>query len=181
MPALSGHCVTTPERSILRRGRSPFPRSCFTNTGTILADEGVSSITGQTNFANSHDCLQDGATGDVLTTTRPLSARAGRTCWSTLTTPSPIGADPGGQRIAQVTDQLHWRRPDRRRWRPGCRHHGDHRNAFILDRSAAIQPLVDYNLVCRYGTDYFLTSTPNPEAFDPVAISNLPARSGTKR
>ena len=40
----------------------------FTNTGTILADEGASTITGQTSFANSGTIdLQDGAVGDVLT------------------------------------------------------------------------------------------------------------------
>ena len=40
----------------------------FTNTGTILADEGAATITGQTSFASSGTLdLQDGAVSDVLT------------------------------------------------------------------------------------------------------------------
>ena len=52
----------------LAPGTLTVPAVVFTNTGTILADEGASTITGQTNFANSGTIdLADGATGDNLT------------------------------------------------------------------------------------------------------------------
>ena len=60
----------------------------FTNTGTILADEGAATITGQTSLANSGTIdLQDDAVGDVLTMSRLCPTRS--TAVRATATPTP--------------------------------------------------------------------------------------------
>ena len=52
----------------------------FNNTGTVIADEGLTTITGQTNFANTGTInLSDGATGDVLTINSTYNTTTGAT------------------------------------------------------------------------------------------------------
>ncbi len=159
----------------LAAGTFTVPAVVFTNTGTILADEGSTTITGQTNFANSGTIdLQDGVADDVLTINSTYVGSGGSNLLidfndtqsdrlltlaasgSTTVNANYVGAgliDVDGVLVVDTTATTS--------------------NAFILGSVGGnTSPLVDYNLV-QIGTDYFLTSTPNPEAFDPVAISNL--------
>ena len=159
----------------LAAGTFTVPAVVFTNTGLILADEGASTITGQTSFANSGTIdLQDGATGDVLTINSTFAGSGGSNLLvdfddtqsdrlvtlaasgSTTVNANFVGVgliDVDGVLVVDTTATT--------------------ANAFILGSVGGnTSPLVDYNLV-QVGQDFFLTSTPNPEAFDPVAISNL--------
>ncbi len=159
----------------LAAGTFTVPAAVFTNTGTILADEGASTITGQTSFANSGTIdLQDGVTGDVLTINSPFVGSGGSNLLidfadvtsdvlvtgaaSGLTTVNAtyVGAglfNVGGVLAVDTTTST--------------------AGAFVLGTVGGnTSPLVDYSLV-QVGSDYFLTSVPTPDAFNPVAISNL--------
>lgn len=144
----------------------------FTNTGTILADEGASTITGQTNFANSGTIdLQDGATGDVLTidsafvgsggsnllidsssTAADLLIINGAASGSTLVNVNLTDfgrIDPVGNLVVDTVSSS--------------------ANAFSLGTINS-SPLLAYSLVQR-GVDYFLTAAPTVAAFQPLSLA----------
>ena len=159
----------------LAAGTFTVPAAAFANTGTILADEGASTITGQTSFANSGTIdLQDDATGDVLTINSSFAGSGGSNVLvdvgDTVSDLLVVGAASGTTTVnanyvaaglfnipgVLVVDTA-----------------STTANAFILGTVGGnASPLVDYSLV-QVGTDFFLSAAPTPEAFDPVAISNL--------
>jgi hypothetical protein len=151
------------------------PAGVFTNSGTILADEGVSSITGQSSFANSGMIdLQDGATDDVLTINSAFVGSGGSTLAIDFT---PIAADRlvingaasgttavdanfvGGGLIdlngVLVVDTT-----------------SSTADAFILGDVTGFNPLINVSLV-QAGADFFLITAPNASVFNPLAIPVL--------
>jgi len=159
----------------LAAGTFTVPAAVFTNTGTILADEGASTITGQTSFANSGTIdLQDGATGDVLTINSAYVGSGGSNLLvdfdDTVSDRLVVGAASGSTTVNAnfvgaglfnvpgilVVDTT-----------------STTANAFVLGAVGGnSSPLVDYTLF-QSGTDYFLSAAPTPDAFNPVAITNV--------
>ena len=160
----------------LAAGTFTVPAVVFSNSGTILADEGATTITGQTAFNNSGLInLQDGATGDFLTINSNYvgSGLAALNIDSSLTASdrlivnfdasgstrvnaNMIGAGliniPGNLVVDNVTSTP---------------------SAFVLGTvNGNTSPLVNYALV-QNGADYYLTASPTAAAFDPMAVGNL--------
>ena len=160
----------------LAAGTFTAPAGVFTNSGTILADEGASTILNQTSFANSGTLdLQDGATGDVLTINSAFVGSGGSNLLIDFdqTTADRLvinGAASGSTRV------------DANYLSTGLLNIGgilvvdttsSTANAFTLGTvSGNTSTLVGYSLI-QNGADYFLTATPNQAAFSPVAVSDL--------
>ena len=147
----------------------------FTNTGTIFADEGASTITGQSTFANSNVIdLQDGVVDDALTIDSDFAGSGasslmvdfdntdsdqlvinGAASGSTAVDANFIGSgliNVDGVLVVDADSAT--------------------TDAFILGDVTGSSPLVDVSLV-QEGADFFLFAAPNASAFDPLAIPGL--------
>jgi outer membrane autotransporter protein len=159
----------------LAAGTLTVPAAVFTNTGTIIADEGATTITGQTNFANSGTIdLQDGAPGDVLTinsgfvgsgSSNLLVDYSGAAVDRLVITgaasgTTTINVTPTANVVINATPLL------------VVDTGTSSANAFVLGTTSANFGLIDLNLT-QTGADYFLTSTPNVAAVEPVVVGNL--------
>ena len=146
----------------------------FTNSGTIIADEGASSITGQTNFANSGTIrLNDGATGDVLTINSAFVGSGGSNLNVDVSSTaadvlvitgaasgaSVINVQPVGGVVVNSTGIL------------VVDTGTSTANAFTLGSTIGTS-LIDFSLQ-RIGQDYFLFAPPNANAFNPLALVNI--------
>ena len=157
----------------LAAGTFTVPVAAFANNagGVVIADEGLTTITGQTTFNNAGTIrLQDGVTGDVLTLASPYvgsgaSALAidaasfssdrlvsGAASGSTLINVNLLDTgfiSPTGQLVIDnVTSTA---------------------GAFSLGAINAT-PLLAYSLQQR-GADYFLTAAPTLAAFEPLSLA----------
>ena len=152
------------------------PAGVFTNgtAGIIIADEGLTTITGQTSFVNNGVLdLLDGARNDALTinsdytgagrlqvdvsgTTSDLLIINGTASGITSIDVNTIGAGvfvPGGILVVDVS--------------------GASLDAFTIGNEFGGNPLINYG-VEQIGNDYFLTTLLDPEtAFIPLAATGL--------
>ena len=156
----------------LAPGTFTVPAVVFTNSGTILADEGASTITGQTSFANSGTIdLQDALVGDVLTINSGFVGSGGSNLLidfnsvasdrlvingaasgSTTVNSNFLGGgllNSGGVLVVDATTATG--------------------GVFVLGTVGGDTPLVDFALQ-RAGGDFFLVSTLNASAFNPLVI-----------
>jgi outer membrane autotransporter protein len=160
----------------LAPGTLTVPAAVFTNTGTILADEGAATVTGQTSFANSGTIdLQDGATGDVLTinsafvgtggsnllvdfdgTAADRLVIVGAASGTTTVNANNIGAGLINLDGALVVDA-----------------NTAAGGSFVLGTVGGnTSQLVNYSLV-QNGGDFLLVAAPDQAAFDPLAVSSF--------
>jgi outer membrane autotransporter protein len=160
----------------LAAGTFTAPPGVFTNSGTILADEGASRITGQSDFVNTGVIdLQEGAVGDTLTINSSFSASGssallidyGGSSADTLV----ITGTASGSTIVDV------------RYAGGglidvdgilvVDSSSSTADAFVLGNvGGSASPLVDYSLV-QNGADFFLIAAPTEPLLEPLAVFGL--------
>jgi hypothetical protein len=160
----------------LAAGTFTVPAVVFTNgtTGIVRADEGLTTFTGQTSFANNGTIdLQDGATGDNLTIASAYVGGAGRlqvdstttladqlivngnTSGSTFVDVNLIGAAGLFAPVLVVNDTT------------------TTGGAFTIGNvSGNASPLVTYSIT-QIAEDYFLSTALNPAAFSPLVVTRV--------